>query len=214
MRRTLLCLVCTLALVGPTAAVALTARPSVPVSAPAPPPGPHRVQLLVALNPIAGVEEAGRFVEGANVAKVHAAADLIDARTVYAADAKNRAAAAPRITYSAPPSVPVVSGGAVSSLSCGPYIDGLLAQYFGNDYAWAERIVHRESSCQPGARNGKGCDSSGQTDSHAIGLFQMCYPQHLASFVAAGCANPYDAACGIEAARKLYDADGRAPWGG
>lgn len=92
--------------------------------------------------------------------------------------------------------------------------ESLLATYFADDYRWAHRVVMRESRCTPSAVNYEGCDTSGRTNSHAMGLFQMCYPLHEASFVAAGCQEPLDAECNVRAARKLYDRSGRAPWGG
>src|SRR5262249_32975377 len=100
-------------------------------------------------------------------------------------------AARPR-TYPSLAAAPASPSPAVSysGLSCGPAVDGLLRRYFGDVYAWAERIVHRESNCQPGAYNGReGCGNG----SHASGLFQLCFPMHSRLLAAAGCGSVFDA---------------------
>lgn len=92
---------------------------------------------------------------------------------------------------------------------------GLVEKYFGDVLDWAMRVVNRESGCNPGVINWReGCDSSGRTDSHAYGVFQLCWPMHQATFDAVGCSQPLDAECNIRAARRLYDEQGPAPWGG
>ena len=93
--------------------------------------------------------------------------------------------------------------------------EGLLHHYFGDVYSWALHIVTRESRCTPGAVNYReGCDTSGRTQSHAEGYWQICWPQHSALAARAGCSNPLDGDCNMRMARALYDEEGRGPWGG
>lgn len=91
----------------------------------------------------------------------------------------------------------------------------LLQQYFGDDLAWAQRTVRRESGCTAAVNQHEGCDTSGRTNSRAEGPFQMCVPMHEPTFAAVGCSGRYlDIECNIKAARRLYDSNGHAPWGG
>lgn len=101
-----------------------------------------------------------------------------------------------------------------SGASCPGQMGELLAQYFPEALDWATRTVKRESGCNPRAVNNEGCDTSGRTNSHALGAAQMCYPLHADIFAAVGCSDPLDAECGVKAFRRLYDGAGRAPWGG
>jgi hypothetical protein len=81
---------------------------------------------------------------------------------------------------------------------------------FPNDGDWAVSVAWRESRCQPGAVNrAETCAPGG---SHAMGLFQMCYPLHAPTFAAAGCNDPLEPSCGIAAAALLYRGSGRSPW--
>jgi hypothetical protein len=81
---------------------------------------------------------------------------------------------------------------------------------FPTDGDWAVSVAWRESRCQPDAVNrAETCASGG---SHAMGLFQMCYPLHAPTFAAAGCSDPLEPSCGIAAAALLYQGSGRSPW--
>src|SRR5207302_1107746 len=93
---------------------------------------------------------------------------------------------------------PAIAGSSSGS-GCGGVVGDLLARYFGDVLAWATRIVKRESHCTPGAVNHGGCDASGRTNSHAMGLAQICMPLHQAVFAAIGCSDQLDAECGVRA---------------
>lgn len=109
-------------------------------------------------------------------------------------------------------SAPVVSRPSAAPSGC--QYEGLIRSIWTQDADFAIKVAMRESRCTAGAVNNEGCDRSGRTASHALGVFQMCYPLHQASFDAAGCNAPLDAECGIKAAWQLYLAAGRGPWGG
>jgi hypothetical protein len=114
------------------------------------------------------------------------------------------------------PSAPLNDGStplapAAPSGSC----EQMVREFFPDDAAWAVRTAYRESGCTAGAVNaGEGCDTSGRTNSHAMGPMQMCFPLHQAIFAAVGCGDPLDLVCGLKAARELYNRAGRSPWGG
>lgn len=113
------------------------------------------------------------------------------------------------ISHSVP--TPAPSTVAAPSGSCW----ALLQRYFGDDLAWAQRTVRRESGCTAAVNQHEGCDTSGRTNSRAEGPFQMCVPMHEPTFAAVGCSGRYlDIECNIKAARRLYDSNGHAPWGG
>lgn len=81
---------------------------------------------------------------------------------------------------------------------------------FPNDGDWAVSVAWRESRCQSDAVNrAETCAPGG---SHAMGIFQMCYPLHAPTFAAAGCSDPLEPSCGIAAAALLYRGSGRSPW--
>jgi hypothetical protein len=99
--------------------------------------------------------------------------------------------------------VPVASGS-------GCAYEAQIRAAFPGDGDWAIGIAWRESRCQPGAVNqAETCASGG---SHAMGLFQMCYPLHAPTFAAVGCSDPLNAECNIRAAAHLYAGSGRSPW--
>lgn len=134
---------------------------------------------------------------------------LWDAAALKNAEAVNAQVRAEQATSYRPPATapaPLI----LNAGSC----EQLVAKYFPDDTAWAERIAQRESHCTAGAVNNEGCDTSGRTNSHALGVFQLCYPLHQAAFDTAGCNHPLELECGIRAARALYDSAGRGPWGG
>jgi soluble lytic murein transglycosylase-like protein len=93
-----------------------------------------------------------------------------------------------------------------NSCAGSPY-EGTIRKEFAGTGAedWALRIAHRESRCNPGARNASG----------ATGLFQLVNHNDL---LWAACPYVYDSGvrpdCNTRAARLLYNSAGRAPWGG
>lgn len=103
-----------------------------------------------------------------------------------------------------------------SSNGCAPDVAALVEQTFGADAGWwFQVVIPRESHCEPGAVNWReGCDTSGQTNSHAVGLVQICMPQHRAAFAAVGCSDWHDLVCYVKAWKYLVDTEGRRPWGG
>jgi hypothetical protein len=101
-----------------------------------------------------------------------------------------------------------ISSPVPTSGDCG----SLLVRYFGDVLAWAQRIVQRESGCDPGAYNPAGCDSSGRTNSHAEGFWQICVPLNAWAFSRAGCSSPLEGDCNMRAARVMFDTEGESPW--
>lgn len=73
-----------------------------------------------------------------------------------------------------------------------------------SEWAWAERIMWRESNHTPSARNSSG----------ASGCWQMMLPLHSGIFRSVGC-SPADwanALCNNRAAYALFQQAGRSPW--
>lgn len=116
MRRAVLAFLSLLLPVGAVSHLA-TAHPRPPTRTTlAVPSGSHRVPTL-ALNPIAGTEMAARFVEGTNVAALHAAAALLDARTVYEAAAV-RTVRVVAVGYSGAPAAVTYTGDISQVVAC------------------------------------------------------------------------------------------------
>lgn len=98
---------------------------------------------------------------------------------------------------------------AATSSCAGSPVDPIVRREWHGTWAeeWALAIVWRESRCDPGARNRSG----------AVGLFQLVGHDDM---LAAACpsfppsVSGTDATCNARAARFLYDAAGRSPWGG
>jgi hypothetical protein len=129
-------------------------------------------------------------------------------RLVMAAQARRLEASvtsSPSPTTGPTPNVEIAS-------PCNAYVFSLLARYFDDVLAWAVRVARRESKCNADVIDYReNCSPSGD---HAEGVMQLCWPMHAGLLAEAGCSSPLDAECNIRMARLLYDADGRAPWGG
>ena len=126
-----------------------------------------------------------------------------------AAVARNEQAARTTTTTTTIAARPSPTRSATSSSGCA--YEAQIRAAFPGDGDWAISIAWRESRCQPGAVNhAETCAPGG---SHAMGLFQMCYPLHAPTFAAVGCSDPLNAECNIRAAAHLYAGAGRGPWG-
>lgn len=121
------------------------------------------------------------------------------------------------VAATTPPTLPALDASVAAGASCPPDIaNAIRAAWAGTgDEEWFIAKAWSESRCTAGAYNaGEACDGAG---SHASGILQMCLPLHQAIFAAVGCdwSTQWDElACGLSAARRLYEGVGRSAWGG
>lgn len=83
-------------------------------------------------------------------------------------------------------------------------VDAMKRVWPESEWAWAERIMWRESNHQPTAYNRSG----------ASGCWQMMLPLHSRRFTAVGCSPSQwaDPLCNNRAALHLFREAGRSPW--
>lgn len=145
---------------------------------------------------------ASASARSAEAQKIRAVRTLNAARVLLAEAENQRAKVRPFVTLG--PATTIDSTGCWS----------LLRQYFGDVLDWATRVINRESHCSAVVNQREGCDTSGRTNSRAMGPWQICWPLHGSLAGVVGCSDPMELECNMKMARALYDAAGRRPWGG